>query len=283
MKKLFSIGFTVVCLISYSLQAQDLLDRFSSNPLPKLNVFGIFLSENTDAANYVTNDLLKNTMRISPDFEVFVDPTYKKLKDQKAFDISLFGKSASGKKYESDLDTELNLNANNFTLLIIDRHKRVRAFSQVNTIDVDNLSRVVEELLLNLDGEENITVDSEKPDVAFGWQTDFGKKNYEKENEGKLVIDLGAKDEYWYKYLGAEIPDCKLVKMDNSPASLYDLLGNKVSAVLVMIGSKETDAMMVMTGAAMQIMYMNSLYQSFTLQKAEPGDEMVENAKPDVE
>lgn len=283
MKKLFSIGFVVFYLFSISLHAQDLLDRFSSNAIPKLNVFGIALSENTDAAKYVLNDLLKNTMRMSPDFDVYVDPTYKKLKDQKAIDISFFGKSATGKKYESDLDTELNLNANNFTLLVVDRHKRVRAFSQVSTIDIDNLSRVVEELLLNLDGEENITVDSEKPDVATGWQTDLGKKNYEKENEGKLVIDFGAKEQYWYKFLGKEIPDCKLVKQDGAPTTIYDLLGNKVSVILVFVGSREADAMMLMSGAAMQIMYVNSLYQSFTLRKAEPGDELVENAKPETE
>jgi hypothetical protein len=258
----------------------DLVDRFSSNtPLPKLNVIGIAISEDVDAAKYVMNDVIKEQMDYAVDFNIYVDPTYKKLGDKSGFDLSVFGKSVTGKKYESNLDTKLELNANSHTMMVLDRQKRVRAFSQVSTIDIDNFSRVVEELLLNLNGNEDITIDSEKPDEAFGWQTTLGKENYEKENENTLVIDFGAGEEYWYDYLGEEIPDVELLKMEGTKTSLHELLGdNQVSVVLVYLASKDPGNFMSLSGISIQLMYVNGLYHSFTLGEAEPGDEFVENA-----
>jgi hypothetical protein len=226
------------------------------------------------------NEFFKEKMRLDLRFNYVIDPTYKKLKDQKAVDISFFGKSASGKKFESKLDTELNLNANLNTLLIVDRSKKVRAFSQVATMDFDKMARIVEELLLNLDGKELISVDSEKPDEAIGWQTDLGKENAEKEKKG-IVIDFGASENYWYKYLGLELPNVELVKTDGTATSLHESLNNQVSVVLVFVASGEEEMQYFTGGTAFMMNLAKELYDSFTLQKSEPGDEFVKNAVPD--
>lgn len=168
------------------------LERFSKNPLPKLNVIGIALSEDATTAKTVIDDFYKKQMKLGVEYPVMVDPSYKKLGEQKAFDISLFGKSVSGKKYFAVIDSVLDLNANPFTLLFIDRSKKIRAYTQGIIVDPRNASRVIEELLLNLDGKEAITVDSGEPDMAQGWQTDLGKQNGEKKKKG-FTLSLGPK------------------------------------------------------------------------------------------
>jgi len=270
---------TILVYFSISLSiCYGQVDRFSDNQLPKLNIIGIAISEDLESANYVLNEVYGNTIQIEPEFNFYIDPTYKKLKDQKAFDLSIFGKSVSGKKFESNVDTELNLNANSHTMMVLDRKKRVRAFSQVSTIDIDQFSRVVEELLLNLDGEENITVDSEQPETAYGWQTSLGKENQEKDREGAIVIDFGASKAHWYKYIGEEIPDVDLKDRKGMDTSLHQLLGDQVSVVLIIAASKSPDAMVLASGISIQLMYVNGLYHTFVLGEAEPGDEHVENA-----
>ncbi|MFA7227434.1 MAG: hypothetical protein WC061_00245 [Melioribacteraceae bacterium] len=272
--------FAALFILSSFITSRAQIDRFSSNPIPKLNVLGVALSENVESANKMFNEFFKEKMRLDLQFNYVIDPTYKKLKDQKAVDISFFGKSASGKKFESKLDTELELNANLNTLLILDRSKKVRAFSQVATVDFDEMGRIVEELLLNLDGKELISVDSEKPDEAIGWQTDLGKENSEKEKKG-IVIDFGASENYWYKFLGKELPNVDLVKNDGTATSLHESLNNQVSVVLIFVASSEEEMQYFTGGTAFMMNLAKELYESFTLQKAEPGDEFMKNAVPD--
>lgn len=272
--------FCLFFLLASQLFAQ--MDRFSSNPIPKLNALAIALSEDLDAANYVVNEMYKGMVQVPIDFEIYVDPTYKKLKEQGGFDISFFGESASGRKFESEVDDEFELKANNFSFLIIDRQKKVRAFSRVSTIELDQFSRIIEELLLNIDGEEKITVDSEEEDVATGWQTDLGKYNEEKDNEGAIIIDFGASEKKWYKYLGEEIPEVEIKKMDGTTVKFHDLINGKVSLVLVFMASKSQDAMLQAAGISLELGIMNGFYRSFGLDESEPGDEWIENAYGDT-
>jgi hypothetical protein len=276
------IVFAVVILFVFTLLSKAQLNRYSNNTIPKLNVFGVALSEDTETAKKMFNGFFKEKLRLELDFNYVVDPTYKKLKDQKAFDVSFFGKSASGKKFESKLDSELELNANLNTLLIIDRQKRVRAFSQVANLDLDNMSRLVEELLLNLDGKELITIDSEKPDQAIGWQTDLGKENAEKKKSG-FTIDFGASKNYWYKYLGQPVPNVDLVKIDGSKTSLHEMLNNQVSVVLVFVASGEDEMQYFTGGTGLMLDLGENFYKSFTLGQAKPGGETVKNAVPDTQ
>ena len=275
---------TTLILFALVFNSSAQMERYSSNPIPKLNVFGVALSENVESANKMFNEFFKEKMRLDLNYNYVIDPTYKKLKDQKALDISLFGKSVSGKKFESKADSMLELNANLNTLLIVDRQKRVRAFSQVVTMEYDKMARIVEELLLNIDGKELITVDSEKPDEAIGWQTDLGKENADKKKDrNTITIDFGASKNYWYKYLGQPIPNVELKKPDGKTTSLYDELNNKVSVVMVFVASAEEEMQYFIGGTGMMLNLGKEFYEKFTLGKAEPGDEFVKNAVPDTQ
>lgn len=257
-------------------------ERFSKNPIPKLNVLGIALSENTAAAKTVLNDFFRDKMKLKVEFNVLVDPTYKKLGEQKSIDISFFGKSVTGKKFYSAADSALNFNANTFTLLIIDRNKKVRAFSQTNIMEPQYLGQTVEELLLNLDGKEVVTVESGDPD-ATGWQTDLSKEKAGKEKSG-FVISLGPKKEdLWYANLGKEIPNVALKTIEGADTKLHDALQGKVTAVLFFVASQEPDAQMVSIGTSTMLNLMNELYHAFELGEAKPGDELVKNAVPEPE
>jgi len=258
--------------LTSSICAQEFF-RYSNNlPLPELNVIGVILSENLESGNTVVNEILKGQMELPIDYPIFIDPTYKQLKESSGFDISLFGKSMSGKKYESKVDSELELNANTFSFIVTDRKKKVRAFSQVFNLQPDNFARLIEELLLNLDGEEAITIDSESPDEASGWQTSLGKENEAKNSKNTLVIDFGASKLKWYKFLGEELPDVNFLSQDGSQKSLYEQIDGKVSLIAVFAGSSDPNNMVVMPGLAMQLSLVYQLYYSFTLGHAAPGD-----------
>jgi len=279
MNRIVSFVLVLSATLTLSLIAQD-FERYSKNPIPKLNVVGIALSQDAATAKGVIDDFYKKQMRLKLEFPMFVDATYKKLGEQKAFDISLFGKSVTGKKYYTLSDSLLELNATPYTLLIIDRNKRIRAFSQAMMIDPENVSKVVEELLLNLDGKENITEDSGEPNMAEGWQTDLGKQNAKKEKKG-FTISLGSKKELWYSQLGNPAPDVELQTLDGSKTSLHKVLDGRVSVLFFWLAPSDPDIGLVGAGTGIMTQFVNSLYHAFGLGEAEPGDEDVKNATPE--
>lgn len=280
MKK--KIGVAAVLILIFAVgaaHADSSYQRFSANPIGKLNVIGVAMSQGVTEANNTIDEFYRKNLRIRIDYDYLIDPTYRQLQAQKAVDISFFGKSATGRKFSSEIDTALELNANLYTLLIIDRQKRVRAFSQTLTVDLDNLGKVVEELLLNLDGEERITVDSGAPDQALGWQTDLGKANALKK-KSRLTYDFGASGKLWYKYLGEVIPDVELKTKDGGNVRLRDLLNNKVSAVLIFTATAEKNTWMTIGGISSIFVVADELYRSFTLGEAKPGKTTVPEARP---
>lgn len=277
-----TVGIVLLYAIVTSSVFGQNLERFSKNPLPKLNVIGIALSEDATTAKTVIDDFYKKQMKLGVEYPVMVDPSYKKLGEQKSFDISLFGKSVSGKKYFAVIDSVLDLNANPYTVLFIDRSKKIRAFTQNIVVDPSNASRVIEELLLNLDGKETITVDSGEPDMAQGWQTDLGKQNGEKKKKG-FTLSLGPKKQVWYSQLGNAVPDIPLQTLDGKEMKLHDALGGKVSVVFIWLASSQPDIAAVAAGTGVTMNFINDVYHSFGLGEAKPGDEDVKNAVPDVE
>jgi hypothetical protein len=273
MKK--NIAVVLILLFGIQFAHAQSIERYSSNPLPRLNVIGIALAEDIATAKKNINDNFRGEMKIGIDFPVMVDPTFKKLLEQKSFDISFFGKSTSGKKFYSNADSLLALNANLFSVLIIDRQKKIRAFSQALMVDIEQFCHLIEELLLNLDGKEVIDVDVEE-----GWSTDLAKENYEK--KPKPLINLGPSDEdRWYAHLGKTIPDVKLKNLDSTETTLYKALNGKVTVLFVFAASMEPDILQNIAGIAMTAKLMDNFYHGFTLGEAEPGDELVKNAVPD--
>ena len=280
MKK--KIGVAAVLILIFAAgaaHADSSCQRFSANPIGKLNVIGVAMSQGVPEANSTIDEFYRKNLRIRIDYDYLIDPTYRQLQAQKAVDISFFGKSATGRKFSSEIDTALELNANLYTLLIIDRQKRVRAFSQTLTVDLDNLGKVVEELLLNLDGEERITVDSGAPDQALGWQTDLGKANALKKKT-RFTYDFGASGKLWYKYLGEVVPDVELKTKDGGKVRLHDVLNNKVSAILIFTATAEKNTWMTIGGISSIFVVADELYRSFTLGEAKPGKTMVPEARP---
>jgi len=285
MKKIFLCIFAgLFCFVSFA-AAEQKFERFSKNAIGPLNVVGIALSENADSAKKIIQDVLKKQMKAELQFPVYLDPTYKQLGGEKALDISFFGQSATGKKYESNVDTILDLKANAATIIIVDRKKRVRGFTQALFADWGELGKLAEELLLNLDGKEIITIDCKSPDNEglSTWQTDLGKENIEKGKGKTLTIDFGASKLYWYKYLGQTIPDVKFKKLESGEdATLYDAIEGKVSAILVFIAPENKGAYNALPGAASMITVADGLYKYFGLGQAKPGPKLVPNAQPDV-
>ena len=280
MKK--KIGVAAVLILIFAAgaaRADSSYQRFSANPIGKLNVIGVAMSQGVPEANSTIDEFYRKNLRIRIDYDYLIDPTYRQLQAQKAVDISFFGKSATGRKFSSEIDTALELNANLYTLLIIDRQKRIRAFSQTLTVDLDNLGKVVEELLLNLDGEERITVDSGAPDQALGWQTDLGKANALKK-KSRFTYDFGASGKLWYKYLGEVVPDVELKTKDGGNVRLHTVLNDKVSAVLIFTATAEKNTWMTIGGISSIFVVADELYRSFTLGEAKPGKKMVSEARP---
>lgn len=230
------------------------------------------------------NEIFKDKFRSELNFDLYVDPTYRQIKAEKAIDISFFGSSLSGKKYEANADTALNLKANAASIIILDRQKKVRGFTQALFSDWDELGKLTEELLLNIDGKEIITVDCKVPDNEglSTWQTDLGKENFLKK-KGKLAFDFLAGEMYWYPYIGREIPNFKINKLnDNVEIELHDMIKGKVTALIVFIAPASPGAANAIPGAAGLIAVADGLYRGFTLGEAKPGSKDVFNAMPDA-
>lgn len=273
MKKLFFMLLLFIFLLRPAF-AQS-VDRYSSNPIPRLNVMAIALAESIATAKKNIEENFRGNMRMEMKYPVLVDPTYRKLKEQKTFDISFFGKSASGRKFYSDADSLLALKANLFDILIVDRQKKVRSISQALIVDIEQFCHLIEQLLLNIDGKEVIDIAVDK-----GWSTDLARERYDM--KPKALINLGPSDEdRWYAYLGKKIPDLKLKTLEGSDTTLYSALGGKVTVIFVFAASLEPDVLHNIAATAMTAKLMDNLYHGFGLGEASPGHEFVKNAVTD--
>ena len=283
MKKYFYAAIVIILLMAPPAFGKQgyYFKRFSSNPIPPLNIVGVALSESIDSAKWLVEEGLRKQNRTDAVFDIYIDPTYRQLKAQKVFDISFYGKSATGGKFEAEADKVLDLKAAVTSLIIVDRTKKVRAFTQGGLTEWDDIGKVIEELLLNLDGKELITIAagiSGSKDI--GWQTDLGKaKEGEKGKKVGFTTDFGASKLAWYKYLGQEIPDVKLKKMDNADTTLHDLINGKVSAIIVFAASTDQRSAFALPGIAHMTAMGDALYYDLTKGGAKPGSRNVLNAK----
>jgi hypothetical protein len=273
MKKFLCVALLLFFMVQI-MHAQG-VERYSSNPIPKLNVIAIALAESVATAKKNIEENFRGHMKMEMQYPLLVDPSYKKLQEQKSFDISFFGKSVSGKKFYSDADSLLALNANLFSIIVVDRQKKGRVFSQISMFDIGKFWRLIEELLLNLDGKEVIDISVDK-----GWSTDLAKEEYDK--KPKALINLGPSDEdRWYAFLGKKIPDLKLKTLEGTDTTLYGTIGNKVTVLFVFAASMEPDVLKNIVGTAMTAKFIDNLYHGFGLGEAQPGDEFVKNAVAD--
>ena len=284
-KKIGALIVILIMFISVNAQTRQVYQRFSSNPIGPLNVLGIAMSESVDSANLLINVTIKQSMKIPIDYPVYVDPTYKQLLAQGPVGISFFSQNVGGATYSSVLRSELGLGDNPSSLIIIDRKKRVRVFTNAYTFEWELLEKVIEELLLNLDNKEAISIgmkETEKDEFDAMVQTDLAKQQEEEKNKKSIVIDFGASRKKWFKYLGKEIPNLKLRNRDGSEeVNLYDLLNGKVSAVIIFIAALNPQVANIMPGMGVNLILMDGLYRDFTLGEAKKGKKVVPNAFPE--
>ena len=250
------------------------VERYSSNPLPKLQVLGIAQSEDLATANAVLKDVFRDKAKVELLFPIVADPTYKKLKEQSIFDVAINGKSTSGKKFFTAADSLLELNAQPFSVLLVDRTGKIRSINQAIMIDLRLFGKLIEEVLLNLDGKENITIDKTEP-----WQTDLAREREAK--KPKALINIGNSDDKYYTLLGKQVPAVPLTTLDGKGYALADSLKGRVSLLFVFVASSEPDAQKNIIGSTIMMQMINKIYKAFVLGEAKPGEETVKNAVPD--
>ena len=98
MKK--KIGVAAVLILIFAAgaaHADSSCQRFSANPIGKLNVIGVAMSQGVPEANSTIDEFYRKNLRIRIDYDYLIEPTYRQLQAQKAVDISFFGKSATGR------------------------------------------------------------------------------------------------------------------------------------------------------------------------------------------
>ncbi len=278
--------------------------RYSSNPIGKLAVLGIQVSESVDAGNRMLTDSYARNFLKDISWPLAVDPTYKQLKEAAAVTLSFNNEQAGGLNYTSAL-----LNDMGFTedmpgfILVLDRSHRVRGYGRGFIMDgarqdkvERELNRVVEDLLLNIDRSETITYAEEEisqqgvislgsanivgaDDPAnFDFQTDLKKAKIEQARKASGASVLEGK---FFKYLGAPIPNYSLRRQDGSTVKLYDLLEPKVTMLVVFISPENKSMMPNYNGVGMTLQTARSVSDNFALGLAEPGPTAVPNAYPD--
>ena len=85
----------------------------------------------------------------------------------------------------------------------------------------------------------------------------------------------------FFKYLGQPIPNYDLRRDDGSAVKLYDLLGPKVTMLVVTITPENKGMMNQYNGVGMTLQTARDVYDDFALGEAGPGPLTVPNARPD--
>jgi hypothetical protein len=278
--------------------------RYSANPLGKLAVLGIQISESVDAAKRMRTDQYAKNFLKDIAWPLAIDPTYQQLKEAKSVTLSFNTTQAGGLTYTSAIlkDMAFSEDMPGF-ILVLDRAHRVRGFGRGFIMDGDRqdrvereLNRLVEDLLLNLDGKETITyaeaevksssivsigakavLGADDP-ANFDFQTDLKKAKIE---DARQKAGAKAATIPFFKYLGQTIPNYELARDDGSKAKLYDLLSAKVTMLVVTITPENKGMLNQYNGVGMTLQTARAVYDNFVLGEAGPGPLTVPNARPD--
>jgi hypothetical protein len=280
--------------------------RYSSNPIGKLSVLGVQISESVDAAKRMRTDPYAKKALEDIAWPLAIDPSYQQLKEAKAVTFSYNNTQSGGLTYTSSLlkDMAFAEDMPGF-ILVLDRSHRVRGFGRGFIMDGDRqdqvereLNRLVEDLLLNIDRKETITY--AEPEVKsssiisigaktvlgaddpanFDFQTDLKKAKVE---AARAKAGAKASTIPFFKYLGQPVPNYDLRRDDGSTVKLYDLLGSKVTMLVVTITPENKGMMSQYNGVAMTLQTARSVYDNFALGEAGPGSLKVPNAWPDAQ
>ncbi len=280
--------------------------RYSSNTIGKLAVMGIQISESVDSANRMLEDQYGKPFLTSIDWPLAIDPSYKQLKEPAAVTISFNNEQAGGITYSSKVLGSMGF-AEDMPgfILVLDRNHQVRGFGRGFIMDGQRqdkvereLNRLVEDLLLNLDRSEKITYAEEAVKqqgvISFGdanvvgtddpanfdFQTDLKKAMIE---ESRKKSGASVMEGRFFKYLGKPIPNYDLARPDGSKVKLYDILGKKVTMLVVFISPENEGMRPQYNGVGMTLQTARSISDNFARGLAGPGELNVPNAYPDAE
>ena len=297
-----AIGALLACALLASCATTGI--RYSANPIGKLAVLGIQISESVGAAVRMRTDQFTRNFLEDVAWPLAIDPTYQQLKEAKAVTLSFNNTQAGGLTFTSALlkDMAFAEDMPGF-ILVLDRAHRVRGFGRGFIMDGERqdrvereLNRLVEDLLLNLDGKETITYaeDAVKSSSVisigaktvlgaddpanFDFQTDLKKGKVE---EARQKAGAKATSIPFYKYLGQTIPNYELARDDGSKVKLHDLLSAKVTMLVVTITPENKSMMNQYNGVGMTLQTARGVYDNFALGEAGPGPLTVPNARPD--
>ena len=279
--------------------------RYSSNPIGKPVVLGIQISESVDSAKRMLQDPFgKNFLRYI-DWPLVVDPTYRQLKEPAAVTLSFGDRQVGGVTYGSAILSDMGFaeDVPGF-ILVLDRHQRVRGFCRGFIADGERqdrmereLNRLVEDLLLNLDGTERITYAEEgisqqgiisfggtkaasaDDTVIFDFQTDL-KKALILEQRKKMGVSLMELP--FFKYLGGQLPDYALRKPDGTEVSFHGLLGAQVTILVVFISPENPGMRNSYNGVGLTLQTARRVSDNFAKGMAGPGRQTVVEARPDA-
>ncbi len=268
-------------------------------------MLGVQISESVDAAKRMRTDPYAKKALEDIAWPLVIDPTYEQLKEAKAVTLSFNATQSGGLTYTSAIlkDMAFAEDMPGF-ILVIDRSHRVRGYGRGFIMDGDRqdqaereLNRLVEDLLLNIDGKETITyaeaevksssiisigaktvLGADDP-ANFDFQTDLKKTKIE---QARVKAGTKASAIPFFKYLGKPIPNYALRRDDGSTVKLYDLLGSKVTMLVVTITPENKSMMAHYNGVAMTLQTARSVYDNFVLGEAGPGPLDVPNARPDA-
>ena len=297
----------VSCLVAALLVSCMTLStvRYSSNPIGKPVVLGIQISESVDSANRMLKDPFGKNFLKYIDWPLVVDPSYKQLKEPAAVTLSFGDKQVGGVTYGSSILSDMGFTEDvpGF-ILVLDRHQRVRGFCRGFIADGERqdrmereLNRLVEDLLLNLDGAERITyaekgisqqgiisfggskAASADDTVIFDFQTDLKKALIldQRKKAGVSLMELP-----FFKYLGGPLPDYALRKPDGTEVSLHELLGPQVTILVVFISPENPGMRNNYNGVGLTLQTARRLSDNFVKAWAGPGRQAVVEARPDA-
>lgn len=269
--------------------------RYSQNPIGTARFLGIAV---TDDAAQARATIESQGRELLP-YPVYYRTDYKQLRTKPAVSLSFRGGQLGGRTWTSGLHEAMGLVTKDepFVVLVLDRRGRVRGFSTElgasgGADPLDELHGLVEDLLLNLDGKEEIVHHGKEIRsnalVGFGSRTIVGMDDpevfaFQTDLEMKLVEEIRRSEKHgvlrmsFAKPLGKPVPDWGVRDANGKKASLRALAAGRVTVVAIFLARGEGFAALPWAGLSS----LSEAHRNFGEGLARPGRTWVPNAKPD--
>lgn len=273
--------------------------RYSSNPIGKAQFIGVAVTDDVAKAQRIASTYYRDLIG----YPVYFRTDYRQLQPagRGGFSVSWQGKQAGGRTWTSGLHEAMGLTGQDepFVVLVLDRQGRVRGFSswlggaaQSSVDPVDELNGLVEDLLLNREGREEIVhhgkevggkgivglgsktlVGTDDP-ADFYFQTDLKRRLIE-EARGREAA--GVLRQPFFALLGRPLPDWQVTDASGATVPLRRLAAGRVTVLAVFVAANEFQ----LGGPQVGLSRLRDVHRDFGLGRAAPGRTFVQGARPD--